>query len=116
MAYAAPEIFQGGKYDKSVDVWSLGVIFYALLMGYLPYDNEDKKEIVKMLLNDPVPFDPEWKDVSPHAFAIVQRMLKKNRAERCSIEDVMSCAWLNGGVEKKIDARNEVDLFSDILG
>lgn len=60
VAYAAPEIFQGGQYDKSVDVWSLGVIFYALLMGYLPYDNEDKKEIVKMLLNDPVPFDPEW--------------------------------------------------------
>lgn len=46
VAYAAPEIFQGEQYNKSVDVWSLGVIFYALLMGYLPYDSEDKQKIV----------------------------------------------------------------------
>lgn len=75
VAYAAPEIFQGVQYDKLVDVWSLGVIFYALLMGYLPYDSEDKKQIVQMLLNDPVPFEREWNDVSPDAYAIVKRML-----------------------------------------
>jgi len=65
VAYAAPEIFKGSRYDKSVDVWSLGIIFYALLMGFLPFDSENKKEIVQKLLNDPVPFDQEWNQVSP---------------------------------------------------
>jgi serine/threonine protein kinase len=118
VAYAAPEIFQGAQYDKSVDVWSLGIIFYALLMGYLPYDSEDKKQIVKMLLNDPVPFDSEWNDVSPHAFEIVQQMLKKNKEERCSIEDVMGCAWLNGGTHKPIQSNGQIneDMFANILG
>lgn len=99
VAYAAPEIFSGGKYDKSVDVWSLGVIFYALLMGFLPYDSENKKEIVQKLLNDPVPFDQEWNDVSPQAKEIVFRMLQKDASKRCSIEQVMCCAWLNDGRE-----------------
>ena len=75
VAYAAPEIFAGQPYNMKVDVWSLGVIFYALLMGYLPYDSEDKNEIVRMLVKDPVPFEQEWKKVSPFAFAIVVKML-----------------------------------------
>jgi len=97
VAYAPPEIFRGDQYDKSVDVWSLGVIFYALLMGFLPYDSEDKKQIVKMLLNDPVPFDQEWNEVSPAAKDIVVKMLQKDKTKRCTIEEVMCCAWLNNG-------------------
>lgn len=80
-----------------MDVWSLGVIFYALLMGFLPYDSEDKKQIVKMLLNDPVPFDQEWNEVSPAAKDIVVKMLQKDKTKRCTIEEVMCCAWLNNG-------------------
>jgi serine/threonine protein kinase len=45
--YTAPEILSGKPYDASVDVWSLGVITYALLSGTFPFDSNDDNEEIK---------------------------------------------------------------------
>lgn len=37
----APEIFRTKKYDFKVDIFSAGVIFYALVFGKLPFDSDD---------------------------------------------------------------------------
>jgi serine/threonine protein kinase len=41
-AYAAPELLGGGYYSgPAVDVWSTGVLLYALLVGRLPFDSDN---------------------------------------------------------------------------
>ena len=48
LCYAAPEILLGKKYDRMVDMWSLGVLTHLLLVGELPFfDKESEKELAK---------------------------------------------------------------------
>jgi serine/threonine protein kinase len=50
-AYAAPEIISAQKYSgKRADVWSLGVIFFTMVAGYMPFDEDDEKEMHKKVL------------------------------------------------------------------
>lgn len=48
--YIAPEVLKG-SYDKSCDIWSLGIILFIFLCGYPPFEGDNSKEIFKNVLN-----------------------------------------------------------------
>lgn len=87
VSYAAPEVLKGQSYDKSIDVWSLGIIIYVLLIGYLPFDSEDKQVIIEKTINDDPPFkDKKWKAISPSAIELIKAMIQKKKTNRITLE------------------------------
>jgi len=50
--YACPEVIRGEKYDgRRADVWSCGVILYALLVGALPFDDDNLRQLLEKVSN-----------------------------------------------------------------
>ena len=69
LSYVSPEVLQSKPYNKSVDLWSIGVITYLLVSGFLPFDDQNsEKEIARQTINDPVPYPPSiWRKISSEA-------------------------------------------------
>ncbi|KAJ3878535.1 kinase-like domain-containing protein [Lentinula edodes] len=91
--YASPEIVNGFKYTgNATDIWSCGVILYALLTGRLPFDDKD----VKLLLGKVKvgKYDmPSYIDRS--AQDLLSKMLVINVEERITIPEILAHPWLN---------------------
>ncbi|KAM9450730.1 serine/threonine-protein kinase MARK2 isoform 8-T8 [Clarias gariepinus] len=95
--YAAPELFQGKKYDgPEVDVWSLGVILYTLVSGSLPFDGQNLKELRERVLRGKyrIPFY-----MSTDCENLLKKFLILNPTKRGSLEQIMKDRWMNVGYE-----------------
>ncbi|XP_078592173.1 MAP/microtubule affinity-regulating kinase 3-like isoform X20 [Branchiostoma floridae x Branchiostoma japonicum] len=95
--YAAPELFQGKKYDgPEVDVWSLGVILYTLVSGSLPFDGQNLKELRERVLRGKyrIPFY-----MSTDCENLLKRFLVLNPLKRGSLEAIMRDRWMNVGYD-----------------
>uniref|UniRef100_A0A3B5MCZ2 non-specific serine/threonine protein kinase n=1 Tax=Xiphophorus couchianus TaxID=32473 RepID=A0A3B5MCZ2_9TELE len=93
--YAAPELFQGKKYDgPEVDVWSLGVILYTLVSGSLPFDGQNLKELRERVLRGKyrIPFY-----MSTDCENLLKKLLVLNPVKRGSLEQIMKDHWMNVG-------------------
>ncbi|KAK5622757.1 MAP/microtubule affinity-regulating kinase 3 [Crenichthys baileyi] len=117
--YAAPELFQGKKYDgPEVDVWSLGVILYTLVSGSLPFDGQNLKDLRERVLRGKyrIPFY-----MSTDCENLLKRFLVLNPGKRGTLEQIMKDRWINGGdqeglvpyVEPELDIRDQsrIDLM-----
>ncbi|XP_042156507.1 MAP/microtubule affinity-regulating kinase 3-like isoform X4 [Oncorhynchus tshawytscha] len=96
--YAAPELFQGKKYDgPEVDVWSLGVILYTLVSGSLPFDGQNLKELRERVVRGKyrIPFY-----MSTDCENLLKRFLVLNPSKRGTLEQIMKDRWINAGLEE----------------
>ncbi|XP_041122937.1 MAP/microtubule affinity-regulating kinase 3 isoform X1 [Polyodon spathula] len=97
--YAAPELFQGKKYEgPEVDVWSLGVILYTLVSGSLPFDGQNLKELRERVLRGKyrIPFY-----MSTDCENLLKRFLVLNPIKRGTLEQTMKDRWINAGCEEE---------------
>jgi calcium/calmodulin-dependent protein kinase I len=94
--YVAPEVLMCESYDKSVDMWGIGIITYILLAGYPPFYAENDTALFEKIMNAEYDFDDEcWDDVSDLAKDFIRHLLVKDPKERYTAEQALKHPWLN---------------------
>lgn len=89
-AYMAPEVIASCDYTPACDIWSLGVILYVLLAGYLPfYANSEGKLLDQIQRGDYRFHSPYFDNISSSAKDLVRQMLRVNTEERITSEAIL---------------------------
>lgn len=84
--YAAPEIIYGRRYRGDMaDIWSCGIILYALLTGFLPFDGGDLPSTLRLVKRAEFEIPPE---VSLEATDLIRRILQKRPEERINMQGI----------------------------
>lgn len=91
-AYMAPEVLKNEKYSGfAIDVWSMGVILYAMVYGELPFDCDDEMATKVKIVNE----EPVYRDgVCPKANDLLRQMLSKDPAARPTIAEILNSPFL----------------------
>lgn len=98
--YVAPEVLGPERYDKSCDIWSLGVIMYIMLCGQPPFYSRHGKAISpgmkKRIRTGDYDFaQSQWKNVSKDAKNLIKGCLTTDRNARLTIDGVISSQWVS---------------------
>ncbi|XP_041837763.1 maternal embryonic leucine zipper kinase [Melanotaenia boesemani] len=91
-AYAAPELIQGKAYIGSeADVWSMGVLLFALLCGYLPFDDDNCVVLYKKITRGKYD-NPQW--LSPGSVLLLNQMMQVEPKWRLTVRQLLDHPWV----------------------
>ncbi|XP_046401511.1 serine/threonine-protein kinase D3 [Ischnura elegans] len=92
-AYLAPEVLRNKGYNRSLDMWSVGVIVYVSLSGTFPF-NEDE-DINEQIQNAAFMYPPNpWKEISSDAIDLINNLLQVKQRKRYTVDKSLSHVWL----------------------
>ncbi|KAM9082171.1 maternal embryonic leucine zipper kinase isoform 2-T2 [Megaptera novaeangliae] len=92
LAYAAPELIQGKSYlGSEADVWSMGILLYVLMCGFLPFDDDNVMALYKKIMRGKYEV-PKW--LSPSSILLLQQMLQVDPKKRISVKNLLNHPWI----------------------
>ena len=104
-AYIAPEILRGLGYKGfGVDVWSAGVVLYAMLYGSVPFKGNGIQEMHPYILSGEYTLGDE---ASESAKDLIRKILNIDPSERYTINDILSHEWMQNIKSKNNIFNNE---------
>ena len=108
--YMAPEIIKEKSYDKSVDIWSLGIVLYELTHGFTPFNmkfNGNKKydEIIKELILNKYDFNKGLiRFVSESCLNLIKSMIEYNPIKRIKMREILKDEFILKFNDKKFNS------------
>ena len=91
-AYIAPEILKNRGYEGfAVDIWSAGVVLYAMLSGTVPFKGGDIKELHELIINGK--FNP-IKNISKEATSLINKLLEVDPKNRITVDEILTHPWI----------------------
>ena len=111
--YAAPEMLQGRKYQGLMtDIWSSGVILYAMLCGYLPFEDPNTEELYRKIIDGRFEM-PE--NLSEDAKDLIRNILRTDPKKRFNIAKIKGHRWFHlHRYQEKIGFLKKID--EEVLG
>lgn len=111
LLYMAPECLEkvAAETTPAIDVWAIGIMFYAMLYGELPFNKSEEKDLIKSIKSDPVKF-PTTVAVTDGAKDAIRRMLEKDHTKRIELVDFVDlpyCLMDEEQLDKQIEAERE---------
>jgi serine/threonine protein kinase len=92
--YAAPEMIAGKRYNGTeTDVWSAGIVLFAIICGYLPFEDANTSKLYKMILSGDFSIPSH---VSEEARDLIKGTLRTDPKIRFTISDIKEHRWFNG--------------------
>ncbi|CAL6040242.1 Kinase [Hexamita inflata] len=106
-SYASPEMLSQKKYDgPMVDVWACGVILFAMICGYLPFDDDDLQKLYKKIISGIFKI-PSF--VSPQAQDLIMKILVTDPSKRIPLLEIMKHPWFLEACADPIPKFQEID-------
>ena len=94
--YAAPEMIAGKEYKGlQVDIWSCGVILYAMLCGFLPFEDKDTNKLYAKIMKCKYTIPA---DISEDAKDLITKILNTNPGERFTLEQIRAHPWFTSNI------------------
>ena len=98
--YAAPEMIKGFKYNGLlIDIWASGIILFAMIFGFLPFDDKDNDKLFAKILECKIVF-PENKNVSKKCLDLIVKILNPNPLKRIQIQEIYKHEFCKFGLKK----------------
>lgn len=100
-AYAAPELICGRNYlGAEADLWSMGVLLYALLCGYLPFDDDNINLLYKKIQSGKYEL-PSW--LSQDSITLLNDLLQIDPKKRITMQQLVYHPWVLKGYSSAVD-------------
>ena len=91
-AYVPPEMLMGKGYSTSADTWSAGILLYAMVVGRLPFDDENVQKTLQLICTTQ-PYLPS--NISPALADLIMKMLTKDPDSRITLDKIKEHAWFS---------------------
>jgi len=113
--YVAPEVLSGEGYEKTVDLWSVGVIMYILLCGFPPFfdDGTNMGLLFDQIMSGDFEYpDPYWTHISASAKDLINNLLVVDPKKRFTADQALQHPWiLSSGSDTTLDVPNQMKLY-----
>ena len=99
LLYCSPEVLKN-NYNEKCDIWSCGIVMYALLTGEFPFIGSTEREITKKILSNKLYFDsPMFKNVSSNAKDLIRKCLTYDKNKRISITKALNHPFFTDDID-----------------